>query len=339
MGLLKAFVREGDSNSYLYELYSPLSAVEFFNHPIFNIVLYNNIGKSEYDNIVANYQTVTIDKKDYCEITKSLNKTFKPSNNIVVNNIKEKEVLGVSAEETIDFDLIMASLPASMVNEKTFNKKTKELINNLSYIYNLDNLQLIELIRNVITEKSTIHKEELRKRARRLYQFNNDGQLPTLMYRKQPEYLKSPIGDTSNKAKIVYVFENTSPYDFLRSKNKGSKPTARDLKVLENLLVDLNLKPAVVNVLIDYVLKKNNNKLNQAFIETIAGQWKRLGLETALEAMNTAALESKKYTKKIDTPAKSQTNKDPVWFNKTIEKETITDEESRELEELLKEFR
>ncbi|UKI58211.1 MAG: hypothetical protein L6V81_01845 [Clostridium sp.] len=33
------------------------------------------------------------------------------------------------------------------------------------------------------------------------------------------------------------------------------------MKILESLLMDLKLNPAVVNVLIDYTLKTNNNKL------------------------------------------------------------------------------
>ena len=41
VGLLKTYYKEGSINSYVYELYSPISAYEFFNHPIFNIVLYN----------------------------------------------------------------------------------------------------------------------------------------------------------------------------------------------------------------------------------------------------------------------------------------------------------
>ena len=45
IGLVKTFIKKGESNSYVYELYSPISASEFFNHPILNIVLYNNIGK------------------------------------------------------------------------------------------------------------------------------------------------------------------------------------------------------------------------------------------------------------------------------------------------------
>ena len=45
VGLLKTFVKKGDVNNYVYEMFSPISASEFFNHPILNIVLYNNVGK------------------------------------------------------------------------------------------------------------------------------------------------------------------------------------------------------------------------------------------------------------------------------------------------------
>ncbi len=208
----------------------------------------------------------------------------------------------------------------------------------MGYIYDLDTLKMIEIIRTVITDKGTIDKEELRKQTRKYYQYNNNGRLPTLVYRTQPEYLKSPQGDTSPRAQIIYMFENTSPRDFLQLKNKGATPTSRDLRLLETLLTDLELKPAVVNVLIDYVLKKNNNKLNQAFVETIAGQWKRCNVETAEEAMELAKKENNKYNKKLPTNKKVDNNK-PVWFNEDISKEEITREEQEEIEDLLKDFR
>ena len=56
VGLLKTYFKSGDINNYIYELYSPLSPIEFFNHPILNIVLYNNIGASEYDYLKKVYQ-------------------------------------------------------------------------------------------------------------------------------------------------------------------------------------------------------------------------------------------------------------------------------------------
>lgn len=64
--------------------------------------------------------------------------------------------------------------------------------------------------------------------------------------------------------------------------------------ILEYLLVDLKLTPGVVNVLIDYVLKVNHNKLTRAFIETIAGQWCREHIETVEDAMNQCIAETKR---------------------------------------------
>ncbi|UKI29139.1 MAG: hypothetical protein L6V78_02015 [Clostridium sp.] len=56
-GLLRTYYKDGEElNSYIYELYAPLSASEFFNHPILNIVLYNNIGKDEYEELIKNYK-------------------------------------------------------------------------------------------------------------------------------------------------------------------------------------------------------------------------------------------------------------------------------------------
>ena len=95
------------------------------------------------------------------------------------------------------------------------------------------------------------------------------------------------------------------------------------------------MTPAVINVLIDYVLKINNNKLTKAFIETIAGQWARLGIKTAREAMKEAEKEYKKKPKKEI----KNVSKLPVWFGKDQTKEEISEEEQKEMENLLKEFR
>jgi len=336
-GLLKTYFKTGEVNHYVYELYSPLSASEFFNHPIFNVVLYNNIGKMEYEMLKKQYSKVNIDLKDYEDITKHIDEVFEPVNSEINVDARERTIMPVSTINQLDFDLIIETLPNGIINKRTFDKKNRELLNNLAFIYDLDTLKIIEILRMVLTDNGYLNKENLRKTARKYYQFNNGG-LPTLLYRSQPEYLKSPVGDNSKRGKIIGVFENTTPYDFLKSKYKGSNPTSRDLKLLESLLIDLELKPAVVNVLIDYVLRKNDNKLTTSFVETIAGQWKRAGVETAKDAMELAEKEHKKYNK-LGTKTTVKKTIEPVWFNQNIEKEEITDEEKEELAELLKEFR
>ena len=335
LGLIKTYYKEGEVNSYIYEIYSPLTPKEFLNHPIFNIVLYNNIGKSEYDTIKALYQKVEFDLSSYQDITKNITETFKSSSTLPMFDANSKEYLKVNANEIIDFDLLVSSMPKGILNEKSLNKKIRELINNLAFVYNLDTLKMAEIIRSVLNENGNIMTTDLRKMARNYYTYNNLNKLPTLVYRTQPDYLKSPVGDTSKRAKIIYIFENTTPYDFLKNKYKGAKPTAKDLRLIENLMVDLNMKPAVVNVLVDYVLKINNNKLTTAFVETIAAQWVRKGVQTAEEAMQIAEKEQKKNIKQVTVNNKKEEKK-PIWFEKEIEKEEISKEEEEELKELLK---
>ncbi len=333
-GLLRTYVKEGSINEYVYELYSPLSPSEFFAHPIFNIVLYNNVGKYEYELLKKQYEKLNIDLEGYTDITSKINETFEITNNVPSFDAKEKNALSVEADSQIDFELVLETIPKNLLNERMLNKRVKTLINNLSFVYDIDTLKMCELIRMVIANKGMLDKEELRKTCRKYYQFDNGG-LPTLVYRSQPDYLKSPVGDNSKRGRLIAVFENTSPYDFLRSKY-GSNPTARDLRLLENLLIDVELPPAVVNVLIDYVLKMNNNKLTTSFVETIAGKWKSAKITTAKEAMEFAESEHKKTYKK--TTVKKEEKK-PEWFDKENKKENISNEEEQELKEMLKEFR
>lgn len=336
VGLIKTYFKSGDINNYIYELYSPLSPTEFLNHPILNVVLYDNIGDSEYEYLKKLYQKLKIDTKDYTDVSKKIDEVYVSQSDIPVFESIERSVNDISCNDQVDFDLIISSIPKGIINERAFNKKTKELINQLAFIYKIDSLKMMELIRSVLNEYGMIDKTALRQASRKMYQFNN-GALPTLIYRSQPEYLKTPVGDNSMRGKIIRAFESINPVDFLRNKYRGVKPTTADIKIIEMLVIDLEMPPAVVNVLLDYVLRKNNNRLSRAYIETIAGQWKRAGLKNASEAMDFAEKENNKLTKKLSN--KEHTSNEPVWFNKANQKQELTVEEQQEMENLFKEFK
>lgn len=336
VGLLKTYVKSENVKTFIYELYSPLLPNEFFNHPILNIVLYNNIGSEEYDNLIKLYQKKKYDYSSYIDVTKKMDEVYKSENYNVKNDIKDRSINNIALNSKINYEQISTSIPKNVMSDKALNKKSKELIDNLSFVYNFDTLKMIELIRGSLNEFGMIDKGALRLNARKSYNLSSNS-LPTLIYRTQPEYLKKASGDNSLHAQIVSMFESISPYDFLKYKNKGAIPTNKDLKLVESLLVDLELTPAVVNVLLDYCLRKNNNKLTNAYVETIAGQWKRADLKTAEEAMKFAEHEHKKLNKKI--PVESKKISEPAWFNKKIETKDVSDQEQKELEELLKEFK
>lgn len=346
IGLLKSYFKEDSINNYVYEIYSPLSSVEFFNHPILNVVLYNNIGKKEYEKLVNYFKLPKLSLNNYIDITASFNDVFisipLTSYEIVNENIRKNNKLKLQINTNFDFDFLVESIPKSIINDKAFSKEIKELILNLSFIYEIDALKMANIIKTCINERGSINKEELRKSCRNYYQFDNGGLLPSVVDNTQPEFLRNPIGDNSRRAKIIYDFETISPRCLLKSRNNNMEPTKRDVKLIEDLIVECGLKPGVVNVLIDYTLKVNNKKLNRNFIETIAGQWQRLKIETVEDAMSSCEKEHKKYKKTVPInkiTEQNQVNKVPEWFDKEITKKEITEEEKNGLEELLKEYK
>lgn len=347
VGLLKTYIKEDHVNNYVYVLYSPLSVNDFLNHPILSIVLYNNLGKKEYDKIVNYFKIPKINLKDYSDITANFSSVFSSvSGNVSVDNdnIIKKNIGSISMDEKIDFDLLISSIPKNMINDKCFNEDTRNLINSLAFTYNIDDLSMQGLVRNSLNEKGMIDKNEFVDNCRNYYEFDNAGKLPTLIYSKQPDYLKTPKGDTSNWAKQVYTFENITPNDYLRSKYKNGEPTMRELQIIEDLMVKQKMKPGVVNVLISYVLKVNNNKFTRSYVETVASQWCRLNIETVEDAMHVAEKEHKKIKKMMEKPinkvsqSKDKKEELPSWFEKNIEKQEISREEKEELDNLLKDF-
>ncbi len=349
-GLLKTYFKAGNINQYVYLIYFPMAAHEFLTHPILSVVLYNNLGKKEYERIVNYFKIPHVSLKDYEDITASFDEVFTSvSGNVMElgDTIRKRESRQPLIEKGIDFNMLISSIPSSMVNDRCFSKDVKELINALSFTYHLDTLAMQGLVRDSLNEKGVIDKAQLRKSCREYYQFENAGDLPTVIYNKQPDYLKKPAGDHSKWAKMVYAFENLTPYQFLKAKYKGAEPTDRDKRLIESLLVDQKLNPGVVNVLIAYVLKINHEQLKKSYVETIAGQWKRLNIETVEEAMKIAEKEHKKMknllnkTKSTKTTKSTTTKKEaslPAWFDKELDNTETTPEEEEELNQILKEL-
>lgn len=342
IGLLKTYLKTDSINNYIYELYSPVSAHEFFSHPIFNIVLYNNIGKIEYDKLVTYFKMPKVNKEGYTEVTHSFSEVFDAvpytSYNQSSDSIRKYNKLKLNINSSFDINFLIESI-GEHIDKKVFTKDLQELIISLAFLYDIDVTRMQSIIRTCINERGSINREELRKTCRNHYQFDHNGLLPTVIERSQPEYLRKPIGDNSKIAKMIYTFETISPYDFLKSKHNGSEPMKRDIKLLEDLIIDYKLKPGVVNVLIDYVLKTNDNKLNRAFIETIAGQWSRSKIETVEDAMEIAKKTHKSIRKKTNIKTTVKEKEVPVWFDKNIEANSATDEERQAIEDMLKEYR
>jgi len=341
IGLLKTYIKEGDMNNYIYQLYSPIKANDFFNHPILAVTLYDKLGKKEYDKLKNYFKTPNINTSEYKDITTPFSEVYSfTPRPFSEEDIRKKNTLKLNIDTNFDFEFLLDSLPKNLDKTRIFTDDIKELILQLSYLYGLDVIKMQDIIPICLTEQGTIDKENLRKTCRNYYQFDNQGLLPSIVYsHSQNNVANEPPSDNSKRSKMIYTFETISTYDLLKSKNNGAQPTTRDLKLAEDLIISYGLKMPVVNVLIDYILKTNNNKLTRPLAETIAGQWKRLNIETAEQAMKLAEQEHKKYKKQpINKPKIVKEEKIPDWFDKEIDKQQATIQEQEEMLNLLKEY-
>ena len=135
VGLIKTYMKKYNINQYVYLVYSPISANEFFNHPVLNVVLYNNLGKKEYEKVKNYFKIPKVILKDYDDITCSFDDVFTPvrgtaevNEDIITNNSNN-----ISIKKEIDFNLLISGLSEY---ENIFTDDVKELINTLIYIYN-----------------------------------------------------------------------------------------------------------------------------------------------------------------------------------------------------------
>ena len=103
IGLIKTYMKKDNINQYVYLVYSPLDANDFFNHPILNIVLYNNVGKREYDKLLDYFKTPRVVLKDYQDITASFDEVFTKFNVYVLVVTPSSATTSISKEPSSTF--------------------------------------------------------------------------------------------------------------------------------------------------------------------------------------------------------------------------------------------
>jgi len=336
VGLLKTLFKLGEVNNYVYEIYSPLSASSFFSNPILASSLLSSVGKKEYQELVNYYKVPKINTSEFEDITVHFSDIYRMSTkeDITETNIKRKDKLEVVIDDVVDFDFILSSMPKG-VNEKVFNGTTRKLINRLAYLYNFDDSTMISLIKDSINEKGMISEAELKKNCKNYYSFESNNN-PTLIYKRKNDVKIENKNIKDIKEKLIECFECTTPYDFLTSKYGGAKPTTRDVNLIEGLLTNQELNPGVVNVLIDYVLRINDKKLNKNFVEAIASEWKLKNISNVSDAMKEAEKEYRRMNQVKEKKKKEE--KLPTWYKQDVKKKEMSKEEKEELESMLSEF-
>jgi replication initiation and membrane attachment protein len=294
IGLLRTYVKSNmDDTLYLFQLHSPLSLKAFFKNQLLQTLLYEALGQTDFDKTKAHFKTMIENKSDYEETTYAFNDVFhvdlkKKQGKILVveDNYKNKESKDIHLE--YDFDMLYNELKNYQIPKSIFSKEDEKVIKEFALVYSIDVLSMVSIIKDSIVKRK-LDIDLLKTNVKKFHEIDSASKLSEV-YSKQPMQYKINDNDSSELMQHLRYLESITPYDLLKEKQGGKEPVFHDLLIVETLMVQLGLKPGVVNVLIEYVLGTNENRLSRGYCEAIGSSWARKNIVNVKQAYEEAMM-------------------------------------------------
>ncbi len=272
--LVRIYRKESENRSnYIYILNPPMSARSFTNSAIFMNRYMNAMGSKQMETTLSKLSSDTLSTQGYQDITRTVvhTATRKEEEDLSYTKVKPRYRFSVD-DTTINFDYekFIASTSPLVYPVELRTTENLSLIGKLATVYGLSPDQMRILVSRCVS-LSTM-------------EFNAD-RLKILAARTEGEV---------TKAADIY---SLSPVSFLQAKQNGAQVTPTDKKMIEHLAMDMHFSNEVINVMLEYILSVSSNRLNPKFVDMVAAEWARDGIETKEQAL----LEAKKQIRKTSS--------------------------------------
>ncbi|MBM2658393.1 replication initiation and membrane attachment family protein [Staphylococcus pseudoxylosus] len=306
IGLVKSYVNHNEQHSsFVYVLNQPPTAKQFFSDPMLSVYLYSEVSKQRYQQLKRHFETKNaIDLNSYQDITRTFTDVFKIPNKALTQDTTyiqdDKPYEGLDLTRVhFDFETLYDLLQNHFISSKIVTNDAKALITQIATLYGLTPESMKRIILKSITSAQELSFEELRKHARTYYLMEHEQQLPNLQVKSEKDNVPSQVNtseETSSQSDNWLVqLEQTSPIDMLASWSE-SEPTTQQKFMIEELIERENLSFGVINILLQFVMLKEDMKLPKTYIFEIASNWKKKGIKTAEQAYE--------YAMKVNQPKK-----------------------------------
>ena len=311
--LLRTYLQEGETrNSYIYHLNAPLPSESFLSSHEFVSMYIHALGSRQADNTVAKFVSGSISTSGYKDITVSVRRMPEERfHEASVSFQKVRPRYTFSNEDVdinFDYDYFFATTSDVVFPNILRTRENLELIGKLATLYGLSADRMRILVGHAITlDPPVLDTEKLKNSAARA--------VPDVTTAKDPYSLP--------------------PVSFLMAKQNGAMVSQADKRILEKLRMEMHFPNEVINIMIEYILKRSDNRLNSRFVDMIAGEWARDDVKTREDAI--------KETKKNTGIRKKRTDVLPEYYNaspvRTAADEKATKEEVEEMRRLLSQKR
>ncbi|MFD1206930.1 replication initiation and membrane attachment family protein [Sporosarcina contaminans] len=329
IGLLRTYCkREVNDRTFLYELLPPLDAKTFLDDPLLSTFLFSKIGEQAYRNLRARFLDDNRIDEGYEEVSRTFLDVYKPIRYGVSEDLEDTGAIkgriesnGIPfAHSDFDYQLMCSGLSEQMVPKASLAMLSKELVEKLAFLYSLTPIDMQKVIMMALDENNLLPEDRVRKAAVDYYKMNISKSAPKLEKVFSKERMIPLEEPKTREDKFIHYLENTPPREMLRDYT-GNEPLPVDVELAERLVTVHGFPVGVVNVLLHYVIIRNDGKITKNYAERIASHWKNKKIMTAKQAMEISRKEHDQYlkwqnegSKKTTSRKPSREEKVPEWF-------------------------
>lgn len=346
IGLLKTYLKEGSSKQYIYEPSPPVSSRQFFEDDLLRLLLLERVGERKLAELRKRFSIQKMEKDGLQEITQSFlsvyhfsttayqQQEFSSGKKIekegrLVNDAKGKPP--VLDSRSFDFSFLNQLLQKDFFASDALTEELKHTITVLHTLYGMDEMEISQyLLQAVNLETGKVDSTELEKAvtgsARKTGKSARKLQDTVEMVKDQTQEEVTArqrglqqAGYTADEVKLILMSERMTPFAFIRDikDQKNGTVTENEKKLLKVLLDEHHMAPAVLNMLIYYmVVVQNNPTMKKALAETIANHWNQANVQLPEQAIEV----SKQFVgEKIAGAEKRQENRSTAkYYGKNV---------------------
>lgn len=274
-----------EKNTLMLVLDNPKCGNDFLSHEVLGRYYLKMMGSKMHQFVTVSFAQFDVSKEGFQDISASMKAQCLADWNEKEELQYQKYVEAQPPKNShFDMDAFLANCTELVFPSVARNKENIDLIAYLGSEYNVSMKDMNEYVgKSVDLKTKKIKANVLRKKVL-------DAYVPKIQEEKNPyEY---------------------SCYDFLYKKQNNIKPSHADVKILEDLQHVYKLSSSVINVLIEYVLNTNNQKLDRAYIEKMAALWVRRNVDSIEKALQECSAPMN-----VKKERKTTQRKIPEWYH------------------------
>lgn len=237
----------------------PLSPHDFMQHPSYARLFHIVMGHEAFIEQVHRFQKDRIPSGKDITHRFDLNRLAIWDQSFEEKFQSEGKANGDTGNDTYSADAFLRKIPLPNFPVELRTDDVKTLISQMASTYSLGFAEL----RSALYASTNLHRKTFDKKR--------------FCYLIEKSKGKLDVEQVSDPYEL-------DPVSFLRHIQGYDYVVQADERLLKSLQHNFKFSDEVINVLVEYVLKVNQNQLNRAYVEKIAAAWKREGVKTAKDA-------------------------------------------------------